>query len=63
MYLLFTENHTAEVKPAIGDGSYLALTKCEEGWFALDQHQAIIDSLGWEYTEVESITPIQADIL
>lgn len=56
MYLLFTENHTALNKPAIGDGSYLSLAKCQEGWFALPMHRALIDELGWEYTEVQYVT-------
>lgn len=55
-YLLFTENK--DDKPPIGDGSYLNLTPCEEGFFCEGKFKDLVNSLGWEYVEVESITPI-----
>lgn len=63
MILLFNTDLTETNQPSIGDGSSLKLTKCEEGWFALSIHKKLIDSLGWSYTEVESITPYNPDLL
>jgi len=58
MYLLFETDYTANESIAIGDGSYLKLVKCEEGWFITDNFQALVDEQGgWTYTEVDSITP------
>lgn len=62
MFLLCSNNYTEETCPPIGDGSFLKLTACQEGWFALKKHQHIIDSLGWNYTEVSSINPIQQEL-
>jgi len=58
MILLFTTDLTENETPAITDGSFLKLTQCQEGWFALDVHKEVVDSLGWSYTEVETVTPI-----
>lgn len=63
MYLLFETDYTASTSPAIGDGSYLKLVKCEEGWFITDNFQALVDEQGWTYTEVNSITPYNPDPL
>jgi hypothetical protein len=62
MILLFDTNYTAETNPDIGDGSKLSLTKCQEGWFALEQHKFLVDEQGWEYEEVEEITPLIGNI-
>ena len=56
MYLLFTENHTHTDTPAIGDGSFLKLVLCNEGWYVPSEFKSMIDGLGWDYTEVDSIT-------
>lgn len=64
MYLLFQTDYTANELIAIGDGSYLKLVKCEEGWFITDNFKALVDEQdGWTYTEVDSITPIYVDPL
>ena len=64
MYLLFQTDYTANETIAIGDGSYLKLVKCEEGWFITDNFKALVDEQdGWTYTEVDSITPIYVDTL
>jgi hypothetical protein len=62
MILLFSTDLTETTPPEIGDGSYLKLTKCEEGWFALSNHKDLIDSFDWAYTEVESITPLTIEL-
>jgi len=63
MILLFATDLTQNETPAIGDGSFLKLTPCQEGWFASDNHKELINSLGWTYTEVDSITPYNPDPL
>jgi hypothetical protein len=63
MYLLFTENHTANELIAIGDGSYLKLATCEEGYFITEDFKSLVDEQGWTYTEVNSITPYSPDLL
>lgn len=63
MYLLFQTDYTASTSPAIGDGSYLKLIKCEEGWYITDNFKSLVDEQGWTYTEVESITPYNPDSL
>ena len=64
MYLLFQTDYTANELIAIGDGSYLKLVKCEEGWFITDNFKSLVDEQdGWTYTEVDSITPIYVDPL
>ena len=64
MYLLFATDYTASTSPAIGDGSYLKLVKCEEGWFITDNFKSLVDEQdGWVYTEVDSITPYNPDPL
>ena len=62
MILLFITDYTEIETPSIGDGSFLKLTQCQEGWFASSDHKELIDSLGWQYTEVESVTPIEVGI-
>lgn len=57
MYLLFQTDYTANELIAIGDGSYLKLVKCEEGWFTTENFKSLVDKQGWTYTEVGSITP------
>ena len=64
MYLLFETDYTANELLAIGDGSYLKLINCEEGWFVPNNFKALVDEQdGWTYTEVDSITPIYIDPL
>ena len=64
MYLLFQTDYTANETIAIGDGSYLKLVKCEEGWFITDNLKSLVDEQdGWVYTEVDSITPYNPDPL
>ena len=64
MYLLFQTDYTANETIAIGDGSYLKLINCEEGWFVPNNFKALVDEQdGWTYTEVDSITPIYIDPL
>lgn len=64
MYLLFETDYTANETIAIGDGSYLKLINCEEGWFVPSSFKALVDEQdGWTYTEVDSITPINLDPL
>jgi len=64
MYLLFETNYTESTSPAIGDGSYLKLINCEEGWFITDNFKSLVDEQGgWVYTEVDSITPYNPDPL
>jgi len=64
MYLLFETDYTANKTIAIGDGSYLKLINCEEGWFVPSNFKALVDEQdGWTYTEVDSITPIYIDPL
>ena len=64
MYLLFETDYTANELIAIGDGSYLKLINCEEGWFVPSNFKALVDEQdGWTYTEVDSITPIYIDPL
>jgi len=59
MYLLFQTNYTETTSPVIGDGSYLKLIECEEGWFTTENLKSVVDEQGgWTYTEVESITPM-----
>ena len=63
MYL-FETNYTANETIAIGDGSYLKLINCEEGWFVPNNFKTLVDEQdGWTYTEVDSITPIYIDPL
>lgn len=62
MYLLFQTDYTANELIAIGDGSYLKLIKCEEGWFIADNFKSLVDEQGWTYTEVSSITPVVVPI-
>ena len=63
MYLLFDTNHTKDLKLPIGDGSYLKLVTCEEGYFITDNFQSLVDEQdGWSYTEVESITQIDPEL-
>lgn len=62
MYLLFETNHTSNESIAIGDGSYLKLVTCEEGYFITDNFQSLVDEQdGWSYTEVESVTQIDSE--
>jgi len=64
MYLLFETDYTANELIAIGDGSYLKLVKCEEGWFITDNFKSLVDEQdGWTYAEVDSITPYNPDPL
>lgn len=64
MYLLFQTDYTANETIAIGDGSYLKLINCEEGWFVPNNFKALVDEQdGWTYTEVDSITSIYIDPL
>ena len=59
MYLLFQTDYTVNESIAIGDGSYLKLVTCEEGYFITDNFQSLVDEQdGWMYTEVESVTPM-----
>lgn len=58
-YLIFETNYTETTSPAIGDGSYLKLIPCQEGWFLPIQFKALVDSFNWQYTEAESITRIE----
>lgn len=60
MYLLFVIR--PEGTPAIGDGSYLSPTKCQEGWFVLETHEQICIDNDWtDYTKVDEITMISDD--
>lgn len=62
MYLLFQTNYTETTSPVIGDGSYLKLIECEEGWFITENLKSVVDEQdGWTYTEVESITQIDSE--
>jgi len=64
MYLLFNTDYSLTSDPIpIGDGSYMMLVKCEEGWFITDNFKSLVDEQGWIYTEVESITPYNPDPL
>jgi hypothetical protein len=61
MYLLFETDYTVNESIPIGDGSYLKLLTCEEGYFITDNFQSLVDEQGWTYTEVESITQIDSE--
>lgn len=62
MYLLFNTDYSLTSDPIpIGDGSYMMLVKCEEGWFITDNFKSLIDEQGWTYIEVNSITPYNPD--
>ena len=64
MYLLFNTDYSLTSDPIpIGDGSYLKLVTCEEGWFITDNFKSLIDEQGWTYIEVDSITPYNPDPL
>jgi hypothetical protein len=64
MYLLFQTDYTANKLIPIGDGSYLKLVTCEEGYFITDNFKSLVDEQDeWIYTEVESITPYNPDPL
>jgi hypothetical protein len=65
MYLLFNTDYTLTSEPIpIGDGSYLRLVTCEEGYFITDNFKSLVDEQDeWIYTEVESITPYNPDPL
>jgi hypothetical protein len=55
MYLLFSSAN--KERPALPDGSRLSLTECKNGWFCEARFKDVVDELGWDYTEVDSITP------
>lgn len=61
MYLLFETDYTVNELIPIGDGSYLKLVTCEEGYFITDNFKSLVDEQGWTYTEVDSITPYNPD--
>ena len=63
MYLLFQENHTANELISIGDGSYLKLITCEEGYYITENFKWLVDEQGWGYQQVDSITPYTSDPL
>lgn len=58
MYLLFNTDYSSiSDQIPIGDGSYLKLVACEEGWFITDNFKSLVNEQGWVYTEVNYITP------
>ena len=59
MYLVFTTDHTADKLIPIGDGSYLKLIECEEGYFCPANYKELVDAQEWSYTEAKTITPIE----
>lgn len=64
MYLLFNTDYSLTSDPIpIGDGSYLKLVTCEEGWFITNNFKSLVDEQEWTYTEVDSITLINIDPL
>lgn len=53
MYLLYTRNETKTRKIPLGDGSFLKLLPCNEGWYCDAKFK---DHAPGGYTEVESVT-------
>jgi len=59
MYLVFKTDHTVDKLIPIGDGSYLKLIECEEGYFCPINYKELVDSQGWSYTEEDNVTFIE----